>query len=148
MSAATSAALAAVGEELRAVLPIAPEAGVPFARLTTYRVGGPVGLLVRVPSSAALRTVATSIRRHRPPVLVVGRGSNLLVADAGFPGVVVKLEGEFDALAVPLAGPETAVSAPAAPSSCPSWRAGPPPPGGPGSSSSSASPARSAARCA
>jgi len=107
--AAAVAALAAVGEELRAVLPIAPEAGIPFARLSTYRVGGPVGLLVRVPSNAALRAVATSIRRHRPPVLVVGRGSNLLMTDAGFSGVVVKLEGEFDALAVPLAGPETAV---------------------------------------
>ena len=111
MSNTAAAALEAVGEELRAVLPIAPEAGVPFARLSTYRVGGPVGLLVRVPSSAALRAVATSIRRHRPPVLVVGRGSNLLMTDAGFSGVVLKLEGEFDALAVPLAGPETATIA-------------------------------------
>jgi UDP-N-acetylmuramate dehydrogenase len=105
----TSAAVATVAEELRAVLPIAPEAGVPFARLSTYRVGGPVGLLVRVPSNEALRAVAASIRRHRPPVLVVGRGSNLLMTDEGFAGVVVKLEGEFDALAVPLAGPDAAV---------------------------------------
>jgi UDP-N-acetylmuramate dehydrogenase len=112
VSEISSAVLAAVGEELRAVLPIAPEAGVPFARLSTYRVGGPVGLLVRVPSNAALRAVATSIRRHRPPVLVVGRGSNLLMTDAGFAGVVLKLEGEFDALAVPLAGPDTAVVRP------------------------------------
>jgi len=103
------AAVAAVGEELGAALPIAPEAGVPFSRLSTYRVGGPVALLVRVPSDAALRVVATSIRRHRPPVLVVGRGSNLLMTDTGFTGVVVKLEGEFDALAVPSAGPDTAV---------------------------------------
>ena len=104
-----AAAVAVVADELRAVLPIAPEAGVPFAQLSTYRVGGPVGLRVRVPSLAALRAVATSVRRHRPPVLVVGRGSNLLMTDAGFAGVVVKLEGEFDALSVPLAGPERGV---------------------------------------
>ena len=61
----------------------------PLAPLTTYRVGGPAALFVRAHSLDDLRRVAAARRASGLPVLVVGRGSNLLVADGGFPGIAV-----------------------------------------------------------
>ena len=59
----------------------------PSGSLTTYRVGGAAAVLVTVRRPADLDLVATAARRTSGlPVLVVGRGSNLLVADAGFGG--------------------------------------------------------------
>jgi UDP-N-acetylmuramate dehydrogenase len=62
--------------------------------LTTYRVGGPAAIFVSPKSLAELQQVAAAIARYDLPVLVVGRGSNLLVADAGFDGIAVSL-GEW-----------------------------------------------------
>ena len=75
-----------------------------LGRLTTYRVGGPALVGVRLEASEHLQRLADGLgrlahRRGAPvPLLVVGRGSNLLVADAGFPGVVVSLGGEWSGL--------------------------------------------------
>jgi UDP-N-acetylmuramate dehydrogenase len=74
------------------------ERDVPVARLTTYHVGGPVSVLARVGSPAALVALAGVVAELAPPVLVIGRGSNLLVADAGFAGLGVQLEGAFEAV--------------------------------------------------
>jgi len=84
-----AARLAAAG------LPVEREAK--MAELTTYHVGGPIDVLVRVGAGAALRVLAEAYASSAP-LLVVGRGSNLLVADAGFPGLGVVLEGEFERL--------------------------------------------------
>lgn len=62
---------------------------VPLAPLTTYRVGGAARLFVRIASEADLEQVATAHRATGLPVLVIGRGSNLLVADSGFNGIAV-----------------------------------------------------------
>jgi len=59
--------------------------------LTTYRVGGAAALFVRVETLADLRRVAQVVANAGVPTLVVGRGSNLLVADGGFDGVAVSL---------------------------------------------------------
>jgi UDP-N-acetylmuramate dehydrogenase len=64
---------------------------------TTYRVGGPAALLVVARSAADLAAVAEARRRSGLPVVVVGRGSNLLVADRGFPGIAVVLDAAEDA---------------------------------------------------
>ena len=65
---------------------------------TTYRVGGPVRLFVTVNDRAELDTLsfivsASATATGPTPVLVVGRGSNLLVADRGFDGLAVALGG-------------------------------------------------------
>ena len=63
------------------------ERDVPVADLTTYHLGGPVAVLVRAPTPAELGALADALAGDAvPPVLVVGRGSNLLVADRGFAG--------------------------------------------------------------
>ena len=62
----------------------------PLAPLTTYGVGGNGACVVKVSSSEQVIAVSEVLRRH-PGVetLVMGRGSNLLIADHGFDGVVV-----------------------------------------------------------
>jgi UDP-N-acetylmuramate dehydrogenase len=77
---------AALGDRARRDVPIGP--------LTTYRVGGRAALFVEATSGDDLVLVAAALRGTGLPVLVVGRGSNLLVADRGFPGLVVAL-GSF-----------------------------------------------------
>ncbi|HZJ27900.1 MAG TPA: UDP-N-acetylmuramate dehydrogenase [Acidimicrobiia bacterium] len=68
--------------------------------LTTYRVGGRVSALVRAGTVGDLRVVGEVLRGRGVAVLVVGRGSNLLVADEGFVGVAVTLEGEFETIQI------------------------------------------------
>jgi len=68
---------------------------VPLGPLTTYRVGGPAALLTELTAEDDLRAVADAVRDTGVPVLLVGRGSNLLVADAGFRGLAVTLGGVF-----------------------------------------------------
>ena len=63
---------------------------------TTYRVGGPARLFVTVDDLTELQTLAAIVSDSAGsgvpvPVLVVGRGSNLLVADRGFDGLAVAL---------------------------------------------------------
>jgi UDP-N-acetylmuramate dehydrogenase len=86
-----------VATVLEARLPDAVTRGVPVAELTTYRLGGPVDVVVRVVDEAGLAVVAAALDRDADAsVLVVGRGSNLLVADEGFAGIALVLEGEFE----------------------------------------------------
>ena len=61
----------------------------------TYKVGGPAALFVEADSMADLERVAMVVAEHDLPTLVVGRGSNLLVADAGFQGLAVQLSDSF-----------------------------------------------------
>lgn len=88
----------AVAAALAARLPGRVERGVSSAKLTTYRCGGPLAIVVRAESEDDLRVVADTLHTAALPVLAVGRGSNLLVADHGFEGVAIVLAGEFDQL--------------------------------------------------
>ena len=67
----------------------------PMARHTMYRIGGPARFYVQVASVGALARLVEVCERTGVPWTVVGRGSNLLVADEGFPGVVVTLGRDF-----------------------------------------------------
>jgi UDP-N-acetylenolpyruvoylglucosamine reductase len=62
-----------------------------MARRTTLRVGGPADIYVEPPGEAALAEALTVLRLHGVPFRVLGRGSNLLVRDGGFRGVIVSL---------------------------------------------------------
>lgn len=65
------------------------ELDAPLAPLTTYRLGGPAAVLARPTSVAQVRAIAAVAREHGLPILVVGKGSNLLIADRGFTGIAV-----------------------------------------------------------
>jgi UDP-N-acetylmuramate dehydrogenase len=66
---------------------------VPLAPMTTFKVGGSAALVVTPRHLDQLVVVADALRGTDLPVLVVGRGSNLLVADEGFRGLAVSLVG-------------------------------------------------------
>lgn len=74
-----------------AVLGDVGERDVPLGPMTTYRVGGAADVFVRARSVDDLRLVAEARAASDLPVLVVGRGSNLLVADSGFRGIAISL---------------------------------------------------------
>jgi UDP-N-acetylmuramate dehydrogenase len=74
------------------------ERDAPIGPLTTYRVGGPAALLFRADREDDLALAAKAVAAGNLDVLVVGRGSNLLVSDRGFPGLAVALGPGFDAL--------------------------------------------------
>lgn len=65
---------------------------VPLAKLTTIGTGGPARFLAEPESVEDLVDVLSSARAGNLPVAVVGLGSNVLAADEGFPGLVVRLK--------------------------------------------------------
>jgi UDP-N-acetylmuramate dehydrogenase len=77
------AAAALLGPRVRRDVALAP--------FTTYRVGGSAALFVDVATIDDLHRVAAARAATDLQVLVIGRGSNLLVADSGYPGIVVSL---------------------------------------------------------
>jgi UDP-N-acetylmuramate dehydrogenase len=72
----------------------------PLGALTTYRVGGAARLFVEPADEAELSAVAAALDGRDVPVLVLGKGSNLLVADRGFAGLAVSLSRGFDDITV------------------------------------------------
>jgi UDP-N-acetylmuramate dehydrogenase len=73
----------------------------PLGALTTYGVGGPAELLVYAEGPDDLHAVRAALIGSDVPVCVIGRGSNLLVADAGFNGVAVRLGPGFNVVEMP-----------------------------------------------
>lgn len=67
----------------------------PLALHTTLRVGGEAALFVTVDHEDGLRATVETARSFDVPILVLGRGSNLLVGDDGWPGLVLRLGSEF-----------------------------------------------------
>jgi len=65
--------------------------GVPLAPLTTLELGGPAAFFFRAASLQELQACCRWAARRRLPMAVLGGGSNLVVADEGFPGLVVQL---------------------------------------------------------
>lgn len=69
----------------------------PMARHTTYRIGGPARFFASIDSIGALMRVVEACDDSGTPWVVVGRGSNLLVSDDGYDGVVLSLGRDFRA---------------------------------------------------
>ncbi len=79
---------------------LAPEEGSvareePLSRHTTWRIGGPARFFCRVKTEAGLARLLAGASRGGEPLAILGMGSNILVDDAGFPGYVLRLEGDF-----------------------------------------------------
>ncbi|RJQ47473.1 MAG: UDP-N-acetylmuramate dehydrogenase [Gaiellales bacterium] len=72
----------------------------PLAPFTTLGCGGPAALLLEVDSAERLQVVLSVAARRRVPWFILGRGSNLLVADAGWPGLALRLAGELKSFSI------------------------------------------------
>jgi UDP-N-acetylmuramate dehydrogenase len=68
---------------------------VPLGPFTTYKSGGPAKLFAEIPDLASLKDLIASGVTAAEPLLVLGRGSNLVVADLGFDGLVIRLGKSF-----------------------------------------------------
>ena len=73
----------ACGDRLRTRFPLAP--------FTTFRIGGPAALFLEPESEADLFAVSEAVRDSSIPLAILGKGSNVLVADDGFEGLVLRL---------------------------------------------------------
>jgi UDP-N-acetylenolpyruvoylglucosamine reductase len=71
------------------------EAGFPLARLTTVRTGGDADFYAAPTGPEALVELLRWVEKEGIPVGVIGSGSNLLVADDGFHGLAIKLDGDL-----------------------------------------------------
>jgi UDP-N-acetylmuramate dehydrogenase len=74
---------AAAGDRVRTAFPLAP--------LTSFRLGGPAALYLEPESDADLAAAGEAIVATGVPFVVIGKGSNILVSDSGFPGLVLRL---------------------------------------------------------
>ena len=66
-----------------------------LAPLTTFKLGGHCKALITLPDAQACQTVYSYLRENQIPYALIGRGSNLLVPDEGYDGVVLKLSGKL-----------------------------------------------------
>ena len=80
--------------------PPAVEPDAALARLTTIGTGGPARFLARPASAPELAEVLAWADAEQLDVAVIGLGSNLLVADEGYDGVALHLEGGLAAIAI------------------------------------------------
>jgi UDP-N-acetylmuramate dehydrogenase len=83
LARAESILRAAAGDRVRTAFPLAP--------LTSFRLGGPAALYFEPESDSDLAAAGEAIVATGTPFVVVGKGSNILVSDAGFPGLVLRL---------------------------------------------------------
>jgi UDP-N-acetylmuramate dehydrogenase len=79
-------------ESLQSVAPRRLERNVPLAPLTTLGIGGPARLFVRAETVDEIREAVAWADSNHEPLFVLGGGSNLLIADEGFDGLVLQID--------------------------------------------------------
>ncbi len=72
----------------------------PLARFTSIRVGGSADWLAEAGSARAVVAALAWADQAGVPIAVVGKGSNLLIDDAGFRGLVIRLRGRLEGISV------------------------------------------------
>ena len=69
--------------------------GFPLSLLTSFKTGGPAALYVLPADKTALADILSACRKEKVRFCIVGNGSNLLISDDGFPGVVIRIGPAF-----------------------------------------------------
>lgn len=94
MSGTLPCATVRVAEDVAAEFGAELDVDVPMARLTTLRVGGPARAMLTCRDTETLVSVVRALDTAGAPALILGGGSNLLVADAGVDAVVVRVAND------------------------------------------------------
>jgi len=84
----------AMGTEIQRRIGVKTVRDEPLARFTTMRVGGPADLFVVAHNAFELRALVRFARARALPFAILGRGSNLVIADAGIRGLVIQARAE------------------------------------------------------
>lgn len=71
-----------------------------MSRHTTFRVGGPASYFVTIDNEEELSEAISFAKEKEIPYFLLGNGSNLLVSDQGYEGLVIKLGGTFLSVSV------------------------------------------------
>ena len=72
----------------------------PMASHTTFKIGGPADYFVKPETVEELAAVLKFCKEEEVPYFILGNGSNLLVGDKGFRGVVIQLYKNFDGMTI------------------------------------------------
>ncbi|MBR4981907.1 MAG: UDP-N-acetylmuramate dehydrogenase [Lachnospiraceae bacterium] len=72
----------------------------PMKKHTSFRVGGPAKVFLTVHSEEVLAKIMVALKERKLPYFVLGNGSNLLVSDQGYDGVMIYLGEEFASVEV------------------------------------------------
>ena len=72
----------------------------PLCRHTTFRVGGPCAVIAKPCSAEEVRALIVFCAEEHVPFFIMGRGSNVLAADSGFDGVVIRIGAELSSLSI------------------------------------------------
>ena len=72
----------------------------PMAEHTTFRIGGPADLFLMPENEKEIQSIRRICREENIPLFILGNGSNLLVSDRGFRGVILQLYKNFSRLEV------------------------------------------------
>lgn len=70
----------------------------PMCKHTSFKVGGPVRYFAKAETAEDLKTAMTLAREKGLPYFILGNGTNLLVSDNGYDGVVITLAGDFSTI--------------------------------------------------
>lgn len=70
----------------------------PMSKHTSFKVGGAARYFIKVEDNEELKTAIALAREKRLPHFILGNGTNLLVSDKGYDGVVITLAGVFSAI--------------------------------------------------
>ena len=84
----------ATGSDIQRRIGVKTSRDEPLARFTTMRVGGPADLFAVVHNAFELRALIKFARTRAIPYTILGRGSNLVIADAGIRGLVIQARAE------------------------------------------------------
>jgi len=82
----------AMTESLQSVAPRQLQQNVPLALLTTLGIGGPAKFFIRAESADEIREAMSWTAAQPEPLFILGGGSNVLIADEGFDGVVLQID--------------------------------------------------------
>jgi UDP-N-acetylmuramate dehydrogenase len=84
----------ATGTDIQRRIGVKTSRDEPLARFTTMRVGGPADLFAIAHNAFELRALVRFARARELPHLILGRGSDVVIADAGVRGLVIQIRAE------------------------------------------------------
>jgi UDP-N-acetylmuramate dehydrogenase len=84
----------AIGTDIQRRIGVKTSRDEPLARFTTMRVGGPADLFATAHNAFELRALVRFARAREMPHLIPGRGSDVVIADAGVRGLVIQVRAE------------------------------------------------------
>lgn len=79
-----------IAQDLASISDVQVTRDVPLSEYTRFGIGGPASVFVETANEASFQEVFERVKASNIPAVIIGNGTNLIVADRGFPGVVLR----------------------------------------------------------